>query len=61
MPADYEIHFHRADGTLAIVIRIAAADVAGARAQAQGMLRDGLSTAHIWRDGAVVDSVYAFD
>ena len=60
-PFHYEIHFHRADGTLAVLLRVRAADDADARRQARDMLRAGLSTAHIWRGGTMMGSEYAGD
>lgn len=56
---DYEIRLHRIDGTLSVVMWISAAGDGDARRQAQEMLREGLSNAHIWRDGKLMDSLYA--
>jgi hypothetical protein len=59
LATDYEIRLHHADGTLSIVMITAAVSDADAAGQARIMLRDGLANAHIWRDGKLVDSIYA--
>jgi hypothetical protein len=60
-PFDFEIHLHRADGTMAVMLRATATDDADAAAQARAMLHAGLSHAHIWRDGKLNGTVYAAD
>lgn len=60
VPFDYEIRLHRADGTLSIVMLVSAVGDLDAKAQARDMLKDGLANAHIWRDGQLVDSLYAY-
>ncbi len=57
--SDYEIRLHRADGTLSIVMLVSAVGDLDARSQAADMLKGEMSNAHIWRDGKLVDSVYA--
>ena len=55
---DYEIRMHHADGPLSVVMMISAIGDADAKAQAIKFLEDGLASAHIGRDGKLVDSVY---
>jgi hypothetical protein len=61
LATDYEIRLHHADGTLSLVMMTAAISDADAKAQAIRLLKEGLANAHIWRDGKLVDSVYALD
>ncbi len=61
LATDYEIRLHHADGTLSLVMITAAVSDADAKAQAALMLKDGLANAHIWRDGTLVDSIYALN
>lgn len=56
---DYEIRLHHADGSLSILMLTAAASDSEAKRRARAMLSHGLTNAHIWRDGELVDSVYA--
>ena len=58
MLLDYEIRLHHADGTLSIVMMVSAIGDADAGAQATKMLEDGLASAHIWRDGTLIDTLY---
>ena len=61
LSTDYEIRLHHADGTLSLVMMTAAYSDADASAQARIMLKSGLANAQIWRDGKLVDAVYALN
>ena len=55
---DYEVRFHRADGSLSLVMILPALSDRDAKRQAEKMLSAGLTNAHIWNDGELVDSIY---
>jgi hypothetical protein len=57
--SNYEIRLHRPDGSLSIVMKVAAVGDTDAKNQALIMLHNGISNAHIWRDDNLVGSVYA--
>ena len=58
---EYEIRLHHADGRLAIVMVTGAASDRDAKMQALEMLLNGITNAHILRDGELVDTVYALN
>ena len=56
---DYEIRFHRQDGTLSLVMIVPAMSDAEAKSRAKQMLQAGLTNAHVGdADGKLVDSIY---
>jgi hypothetical protein len=62
-PPDYEIQLCKADGSLSVVMVTSAVSIADAKAQARVMLEEGLglTTAHIWRDCKLIDSIDAYN
>jgi hypothetical protein len=54
---DYEIRLSRADGALSIVMLTSAISDADAKAQAYGMLKDGLASAEIWQGLTLTDTI----
>jgi hypothetical protein len=61
MSAVYEIRLHRPDGALCIVMKVMAVGDTHAKCHALTMLRGGISSAHIWRDDDLINSIYALD
>jgi hypothetical protein len=59
MSAVYEIRLHKPDGALAIVMKVMAAGDSHAKCHALTMLRGGISSAHIWCDDDLINSIYA--